>query len=125
MSNWGRRIKCRPRRKGKYEFDHSAVVNQMMFVEANKTLGGKGHFYKMHIVPCGKCGKKFKINKDLKMILNKRDDEKICPMCAGITSKYYLMVSEKEQVAIARLHEAKGCTVRKMTDEEKRKYNLI
>ena len=123
MGNWLKKIKCRPRRRGKYERNQSSVINHEMFKQAQSTIRkGDRHFYKLHIVPCAKCGRKFKMNKQLKKALEYHEQLKYCPVCRGRYSKRYLMVSKTQEIAIERLHEAQDCTVRKMTKEEREKY---
>jgi hypothetical protein len=92
-----------------------------MFEQANKTIRKKT-FYKMHIVKCSKCNKKFRINRNLKRGLEFKNKKLVCPICSKHFKKRYLMISKKEEEAIKRLHKAQGCIVRKMTNKEKQKY---
>jgi hypothetical protein len=123
MSNWRKRIKTAPRRRGKHEFRMQTVYKNMEDVQRRSTRAKKGrHIYSMVIVPCSKCGKKFRIKRMLRDILDRQKKDKTCPICAKVPSKAYLMVSKKEQANIEKYHKANNCTVRKMTEEERKKY---
>ena len=121
MSNWLKSVKPSPRR-GKFEFVSDTIKDREMFNEANSTL--RGTYYRMVIVPCSLCKKLFRIDKDKNAIYDHKEYNKNCPMCQKKPDQLYLMVSEKEKVAIAKLHESQGCTKRKMTPEELIKYNV-
>lgn len=109
-----------------------AVIDKDKFMQAQSVLRpklrqGKANWhtklYAMVIVPCSICGRLFKLNREKNMIYDKKGWAKNCPICKGEGASY-LIVSEAEKKAIKNLHDAQGCTKRKMTPEERIKYGL-
>jgi len=125
MSNWLKRVKTGKKKRGRAEWIESTVVNREMFVQAQSTIRkGDRHFYKRHIVCCAECGNKFKMDRNKARAYDHSGWKKKCPLCKSEPEKKYLMVGKKQKLTIKRLHEAQGCTVRKMTLEEKKKFKV-
>jgi len=129
MSNWLKRVRPKHRKRGKWERRQQAVIDMELFSRSRMTLQKRRKglkergLYRMLIEVCGKCGRKFKMDRTLRNWCDKNDKIKKCPICDN-SGRMYLLVGKKEERAIRNLHKAQGCTVRKMTEEEKKKYNV-
>jgi len=127
MGNWLKRVgsKTKATRSRRHEGRVKNYMDFLMEAGANTTQAKKGrHYYKMHTVPCVKCGVKFKINRRLKGALDHMGREKTCPKCAGVNAPGWMYQTKKEKQALERFYEASKCSVREMTAEEKKKYGI-
>lgn len=98
-------------------------VNNLMFREMQSTVyrNGKNHKYKQGISTCEKCGKKFYQSRDAANYWIEKGKKPICNPCLGNDYPAHYIGTDTEQ-KIQRFHEGTGCTVRKMTPEERNKY---
>lgn len=101
-----------------------AIVKNLLDTGDQKVQHGKrkGRYRIMHVKTCEKCSRKFyqKTAPWLKLLCGdcyfKETGKKLPPQCR------YLTKDELEK--IKRQMIARGCTVRKMTPEEMKKYNI-
>ena len=96
-------------------------LNSLQEISTKATKGR--HVYKQHIHQCNTCKKKFYINRFLADNIIRKGMKIECSPCKG-SQEPARYVDPETIIKLERFYEAKGCTVRKMTPKERKKYGL-